>query len=152
VSPEERLEIIRELMALMPRDIKELFADGAATAALREALAPRLTPGFHITLEGPGFSERYEGLDGFIAGWQSWSAPWERYLVDIEGMEPLADRVLVDAIQTAVPQGASGEVVNEATSAWVFEGELVARVEFHLDREMARKVGAGPSFPEKGGG
>lgn len=137
----DRLGLVREYLGSLPHDIKDVYADTSIRDGLVEKLGPHVKEDFFILLVGPpgsGFKDRHEGVDGFLAGWQDWTDPYETYLFEPGDVEEVGEAVLAHGRQTAtLPGGAEAIDMPRITSVWWFEGDRIASIEFHLDRELA---------------
>lgn len=99
----ERLELVEAFARSLNRDLKKLLWDEHELAEFRARLEPVVSADFHVELVGPkdsGFSERYEGIDGFIDGWRAWSDPYETYLYEATGATEIGDAVILDGKQS----------------------------------------------------
>lgn len=149
MSPSTRTQIIVRWYDSLPEDIVPIMDNAKGRDLLTDALRDHLSPDFDGGLYGPagaGFEETFEGVDGLVEAWKEWTAPWARYRAEYERVMEGPNAVLVDALQLCTPHGATGEVESRAAAVWYFEGDLITRVEFHLDRERAMAA-AGISEP-----
>jgi ketosteroid isomerase-like protein len=90
---------------------------------------------------GSGGRLDYRGPDGFIDAWREWSEPFASYRVDLEEfIEGSEGRVLTVARQHATTRTGGVEVVEPAAAVWTLRDGKLARVEFHLDPEAARRA------------
>jgi hypothetical protein len=99
-------------------------------------------PDFDVAMVGASPSVRleFEGIDGLVAAWRDWLSPFDAYRIEIEGVEDADDRALILVRQMARPHGTEAEIANPgAAVVWTREGKL-ARVEFHMSRDEARRV------------
>ena len=140
---ESRTRVIAGLFDQLPRDLRAMLRDPEVVEELTEYMRPHLVEGFHILLRGDeasGFSERHEGMEGFTSGWRGWTEPYETYEYELHEVEQLGDSSLVDGRQLATLPGGGEPIESFVCALWVWDGELVERIEFHLDREFAHRL------------
>jgi hypothetical protein len=133
-----RLELIRSFYAAIPRELRAFVFDAEVVERTRALMAPHLTSDFHMLLCGPedsGFEERYEGFEGFVRGWRSWIEAYDDYSFQMVDLFETGDFVVIDVTQQATLRGTTSAVEHEGTGIWLFRGDKLAGVEFHLDRE-----------------
>jgi hypothetical protein len=137
------LEQTKELFAVLaPADAVALISDERLGAEAAAALSRSIAPGFTFGLIAPadvGTSAEYTGVDGLVEGWSDWLAPFEHYRIDVEEMREAGDAVFVTVRMVATPKGSSGAIETDAAAVLFFEEGLVGRIEFHLDRALARR-------------
>lgn len=92
----------------------------------------------------------YPGVDGVSEAWRDWGATFES--VRAEAVELIAgdESVAFYVNQIAVTKHGGVEITQPSAMLWLFEGELVARLEFHLDRETALQAGGLANAPQSG--
>ncbi len=141
---ERRTAFITHWFERLPRDLRAMLRDDELVEELSQDLRPQLAEGFHILLRGDeasGFSERYEGWEGFISGWREWTEPYATYEYELHEVEQLGDISLVGGRQLATLAGGGEPIDSPAVCAlWVWDGELIERIEFHLDGEFAHRL------------
>ena len=95
---------------------------------------------------GPGLE--YSGVNGVAEAWQDWGATFNSVRAEAEELREAEQAVVLFVNQIAVTKHGGVEMTQPSAMLWLFEGELVARLEFHLDRETALRAGglhtAGP--------
>jgi SnoaL-like protein len=84
----------------------------------------------------------WHGLAGFFEAWDDWLAPFETYDIELQSVEPAAggDGLLVFTHQRVVPRGTDVPIESDAAAFLEFRSEKLARIEFHLDPELARSA------------
>ena len=86
-----------------------------------------------------GFGEERTGIEGFLAAWQDWAAPWESLRLVVTEVAEAGDNLFTGIEQVGIPKGGSGEVRQRAAAVWMLEGGRLARAEFYIDVEAARR-------------
>lgn len=123
------------------QDIVEALAQPDALEALRIVLAPIAVDGFVTEMVADSsFRAERAGVDGFYEAWQDWAAPFEHLHLRIVETRRIGDRVLSVVDQAGIPKGSETEISQRAAAVWFLEDEWLARVEFHLDVDVARKA------------
>ena len=89
----------------------------------------------------PGPVAEYEGVDGVTRAWRDWGETFETIRADAEEIRQSEDAVALFVNQIAVTKHGGVEMTKQSAMVWLFENDLVRRLEFHLDREAA--IGAG---------
>ncbi len=107
---------------------------------LRTVFDPLVAEGF-VTAMIPesGFGEERTGIEGFLAAWQDWAAPWESLRLEVTEVAEAGDNLFTGIEQVGIPKGGSGEVRQRAAAVWMLEGGRLARAVFHIDVEAARR-------------
>lgn len=79
----------------------------------------------------------YQGLEGFLAGWQDWLEPWSTYWMETEDFIDAGDDVVVFVKVTA--RTVHGDVlVHHAPAAiWSIRDGKISAIRFYLDRDVA---------------
>jgi ketosteroid isomerase-like protein len=89
------------------------------------------------------FTTEFEGAEGLMSTWSDWLEAFKRVTLQLEAIEEVGDNVLVLVSQIGTTR--HGVAVEQPSAAvWKFSDGLVARVEFHLDREQARESALRP--------
>lgn len=116
--------------------------DAEGGAAFAEAIAPVADPDLVCVMNGGAMTTEYRGLDGIQAGWTDFLSPFETLRIEFEGsVEAGEDGWFVDLVRlTGVPKGSSGEIEQTGAAVWHLRDGRVVRVEFHLDRDEARRA------------
>jgi len=83
----------------------------------------------------------YPGVDGVADGWRDWGAAFESVRAEADTAYESDDAVVLFVKQIAVTRHGGVEMTQPSAMLWLFEGGLVARLEFHLDREAALRAG-----------
>lgn len=118
----------------------ETVIDDAFAERMADAARDLITDDFVVVMSGPGgFEGRFEGADGVRAAWLDWIASFERVSLEIESAEDIGENVIVFARQVGVTRRDGIEMEQPSAAVWKFRGERVYRLEFHLDRQLARE-------------
>ena len=136
-------ELVDVLINLFPSD--EELADGLMVGGeremrLREALEDFAAEGFVTEMVADSsFRAERRGVDGFIEAWDDWLEAFESFRIDLDETVEFGDTLLTLVTLTGVPKGGATELVNSNAAVWFVDEGRLARVEFHMDREMARR-------------
>jgi ketosteroid isomerase-like protein len=133
---------VEALLDLFPRDdAVAALRDPEALRLRFQPLADRVWPDFEVAMIGPTSAARIDnrGIDGLIEAWSDWVSPFSSHRTEVEGIEEAGDSVLVLIRQVATPTGASSPVDNSGAAVLRFRGGKMAKIEFHLSREVARR-------------
>jgi ketosteroid isomerase-like protein len=106
---------------------------GDVITALTRIGAPRVTGS--MTADD-SFSTDFEDIDGLRDVWADWLGAFASVRIQIEEVEDVGDNVLTFVMQTGTTRHGV-EVAQPSAAVWKFRDGLLARVEFHLDREKA---------------
>jgi ketosteroid isomerase-like protein len=130
-------------------DVPTALADPDRVERLKRVADEVCTEDVVVEMVGDeNFRQERRGVDGFLDAWLDWIQPFETFRVEIEDMTDTGPCLLILVRQIGRPRGADTEIENEGAAVWMFEGDRVARVEFHLDREVAmRAAGLDPDRP-----
>jgi len=119
-------------------DIATAFADADRVERLRRAIGEIAADDLIVEMVGDAsFRRTRHGIDGFIEAWRDWVDPFESFTAEVEDFLEAEPHVVVLVRLVARPRGGGTEIANEAAAVWTFEGDRLARVEFHLDRATA---------------
>jgi ketosteroid isomerase-like protein len=134
MSNAERL--LEALASVFADDETEI--DAALIDRMIEALRPITAPDVVMIMRGSDdtFVGTYEGFDGLRQGWEDWLESFERVRFQVEDVEQIGDNVLTLGHQVGTTQGV--ELEQPSAALWKFREGLLGRVEFHLDRDVAR--------------
>ena len=142
-------------MTAANRELVERFYEavgGDLTAALSgdsmielgNLLAPSVTDDFECEMVAPMGSLTFSGLDGFAAAWRDWIEPYSSFNVEIDEVRDLGDVLLMLVRQGGVIRRGEVPIEDASGSVWRFRDGRLARVEFYLDPEQARKAACSP--------
>ena len=122
----------------------ETVIDAPLIERLIEALAPITADDVVMVMRGSDdtFVATYNGLEGLREGWADWLESFERVRFEIESVDLLGDNVLTLGRQVGTTQGV--ELEQPSGAVWRFRDGLIRRIEFHLDRDVARRSAAEP--------
>ena len=131
----ENLELVAAAMFPEGANLVELAAEGRFDQALdSEAFAADVEVMF-ATPAGP--PTEYAGMDGMLAGWEDWLAPWERYDVKVDELIDAGERVVALATLSGRTRRDGVDVQQPAAAVLTVLDGRITRVEFHLDRREA---------------
>jgi ketosteroid isomerase-like protein len=147
VAMPDSAEVITRIAAVLQQDdVVAALGDEETIAQVREALAELAYPDLECVLVAPDYAGAggrlsYQGADGFIDAWREWSEPFASYGVELEEFTEGSDgRVLTLGRQHATTRTGGVEVTEPAAAVWTLRDGKLARVEFHLDPEAARRA------------
>jgi hypothetical protein len=122
-------------------DVVEAVNSPTALESLHMVLDPVAVPGFITEMVADSsFRQERTGVEGFYDAWRDWAAPFERLRLENVESRRVGDSVLSVVDQTGVPKGTDTEINQPAAAVWFLEDERLARVEFHLDVDVARRA------------
>jgi hypothetical protein len=117
------------------------FEMGPETAQrMTELLGDLATPDIETRMVAPrggAGGGTYTGADGLVEAWTDWSEPFERIRVKIEDATDSENCVLMCVRQLATSHHSPVEIETASAVVYHFDGDLISRVEFHLDRDSA---------------
>lgn len=132
---------------LLIEALNEAFPGGARTAVdadvvdrMVELLAPVSHPQIETVMvggTGGGFRSVGVGPDGLRAAWGDWLEGFERIEIEVEDVTLFERAVLVLVRQIGTTRHDSVQLEQPSAAAYLFEGEQLRRIEFHLDRDAA---------------
>ena len=135
--------LVDVLLNLFPTEeelTEGLLVGGERETRLREALEDFAAPGFVTEMVADSsFRAERRGVDGFIESWDDWLEAFESFRIDLDETVELGDTLLTLVTLTGVPKGGATELVNSNAAVWFVADGKLARVEFHMDRAMARR-------------
>lgn len=128
--------------------LREVFGGAAGSGGGERLIAhiePLAAPGLRSRLGGGAMTTDHIGIEGLRAGWDDFLRAFERVRIEFEEMVEVGDAVVDMVALVGVPRGTEIEVEQRAAAIWLFDRDLLVRVELHLDREealrRAREVG-----------
>jgi ketosteroid isomerase-like protein len=143
-SAVDQVEVVRRWMDLAPSgDWVTGLHDETQTARMAAFLEEFATPDIEIAAEaseGGGLISPASGAAGLLAFWQDWLEPWESFTLELEQVLDCPDAVLVEAMQRGRLRGSTAPVETPSAAVHFFRDGLLARIEFHLDRDRARRA------------
>ncbi|HYU59690.1 MAG TPA: nuclear transport factor 2 family protein [Solirubrobacterales bacterium] len=146
-EPKKPVEIVVAIgSTLLADDIVATLRDDVAVERIRRALVDHAAPDLECVMVAPGYTGAggrlaYHGIDGFFEAWREWVDAYETYTIEIEEVIEGPDgRVLNLARQRGTTRTGGVEVEEEAGAVWTIRDGRVVKVEFHLDRDMARRA------------
>ena len=106
--------------------------------AISEVASPDLET---VMIAAGGVVEvEYRGVEGYVEAWREWAEPFDAYRVEMEELRDLPDGALVLIRQWSRPRGTTAEIAGEGAALLRFDGDRLARIEFHLDRSSALRA------------
>ena len=125
--------------------LAEVFTDSevevneALIERMIEGLAEIASPDVETVMTGADdtFTGRWHGTDGIRAAWADWLDTFETVRFEIEAVEQVGDNVLTLGHQKGRTRHGGVELEQPSAAVWKFRDDLLARIEFHLDRERA---------------
>ena len=90
------------------------------------------------------FTGTWQGKEGIREAWADWLDTFETVRFEIEEIEQIGDNVLTLGHQKGKTRHGGVELEQPSAAVWKFRGDLLARIEFHLDRDRARTSAAEP--------
>jgi ketosteroid isomerase-like protein len=140
----EALDVVAKVQGLLIEvDVVEAIQDEAKNAELRAALEPLAEPDFEVVMIGPDYQPNTlggAGFDGFRDAWRDWTEAFETYSIQLDEVLEAGDKVLALVHQTGVTKTGGVEITTPAAAVWTVRDGKVARVEFHLDQDAARRA------------
>ncbi len=126
-------------------DVMTLVSDPGRIDELTPALAEVAEPDFETTMVGPDYMRRNReqtgrGAEGLRDLWEEWLIPFESFRVEPREILDAGDKVLLLGRQIGVTKTGGVEVDNDAAAVFTIRNGRVARVEFHLDVDEARRA------------
>jgi ketosteroid isomerase-like protein len=147
VVDDETIELVSSVgSTLVEGDILEVLADPRLSARLSESIGAVAAPDFECVMVAPDYVGprgrlTYSGPDGFIEAWRDWSEAYESYRIEIEDIvEGTEGRVLLLARQLGRTRTGGVDVEELAGAVWTVRDGKLARMEFHLDPDSARRA------------
>jgi len=142
----DRVEVVRRWMELTPDgDWVSAFQDDALLERLGAVLRDVAVPDLEIVpmgggQAGGGLVPASYGADGLVSFWRDWLDPWESFTLEVERVVEGPQAVVVEAIQHGRLRDSTAVVESLAAAVHFFRGDRLARIEFHLDRDAARRA------------
>jgi ketosteroid isomerase-like protein len=130
---------------LLDGDVVERLRDEDSVARLLELLTEVAAPDLECVMVAPDYVGprgrlSYTGPEGFVEAWREWVEAYEHYTIEIEDIvEGTEGRVLIIARQRGRTRVGGVEVEELAAAVWTVSDGKLARMEFHLDPETARR-------------
>jgi hypothetical protein len=83
------------------------------------------------------FTTEFRGREGLQATWADWLEAFTRVRLELEEIEEVGDNVITFVNQVGTTRHGV-DIEQPSAAVWKFSGEMLVRVEFHLDRDRAR--------------
>jgi ketosteroid isomerase-like protein len=143
------VELVRRIQDVLGTDdVVAALDDEERDREVREAFAELAEPGFEVVMAGPDYLPRTAqgtGPEGFTAVWTDWASAFASFRIEVEDMIDAGEKV-VSLVRLHARTRTDEVPIEEAAAAvWTLRSGKLARVEFHLDRELAlRSAGLDP--------
>jgi hypothetical protein len=123
----------------MEGDVVGLLSDPVRVAELTAELRRIAAPDLVCVMVGgdPGPTTEHSGVEGLGRAWEDWLEPWESYDLQIEDLIGADDAIVVLVRVRARTKMDRVEVEHAPAAVFSFSDDLLTRVEFHLDRQVA---------------
>jgi hypothetical protein len=140
----ENVELAKQIAARMALDdFVAALKDEERFKSAASELQPLAHPEFEIEMVGPEYSPQrlaFRGVDGYVAAWREWLAPYESYRAELEDYVDAGDKVVLLVRQIARAQGGTTPIETESAVVFSFREDKLARLELHIQRETAMKA------------
>jgi hypothetical protein len=121
-------------------DIAEAVRSPTVLESLHQVFDPLVTDDFVTEMVADSsFRTERVGIEGFLEAWRDWAGAWERLRIEVAEVIEIPNGLYTEVEQTGVPLRGTTEMSQRAAAVWMLEGDLLSRVEFHLDPETARR-------------
>lgn len=139
---EENVRLVERIQEILSSTdiVADLLEDAQET---REEFAALAEPDFECIMLGPEYAvARFDGqgFEGFRKIWLEWVSPFDSFRVDVEEVVDVGDRVLSLVRLTGLTKTGAVEVESPAAAVWTIRAGKLTRVEFHLDRDAAKRA------------
>ena len=124
-------------------DLVELFPeDDAAVQAALSVFPDVFADDFAVRFVAAGGMEQpeYRGVDGLVAAWRDWLAPWASYRINAEQFIDAGDNVVVLARIRGRTVHGDVAVEHSPAAIWTIREEKVVGLRFYLERDQALKA------------
>jgi ketosteroid isomerase-like protein len=99
-------------------------------------------PDFECVMVAPdqAFRTTMQGAEGFLSSWADWLSPFHDFKIVVEGLQEVDPDTVMDFVRLTARTDRGGvPVETKGAGVWRFRHGRLHRVEFHLDREVARR-------------
>ena len=138
------VELVRYIQdALGTDDVVAALDDEERERGVREALAETAEPEFEVAMVGPDYVPTQAegvGADGFAAVWSDWASAFASFRIEIEDVIDAGEKVVSLVRLHGRTRTDQVPIEKEAAAVWTVRNGRLARVEFHLDREVALRA------------
>ncbi|HEX6116679.1 MAG TPA: nuclear transport factor 2 family protein [Solirubrobacterales bacterium] len=129
---------LMELLAPVFGGLEPLI-DGAVIDRLIAVLGPLADDDFVCAMVAFDVAREFRGLEGVKTAWSDWLEAYSELVFRIEEVREVGENVLMIVTQVGVTRHDAVEVSQPSAAVWMFRGERLRRVEFHLDRRAAER-------------
>jgi hypothetical protein len=141
VTEAELVEVVRQLLELLPEDMTDLRGSDSPLTDRWPELAQYVHPRFEAEMIGPfGFAQARQGLEGMAEGWRDFLEPFEAFRIRYNELVPVPSGALLLVEQHGRVRGSDADVTTSSALLWRFRDGLIARAEFYLDADEARQA------------
>jgi hypothetical protein len=140
----DRVRVVQGLVERVPSgDWVAAFQDEEGLARMRTYLEEVAIP--ELEIEGMvagqgGFVSPASGPEALIGFWQEWLTPWESFTLEVGQIVEGSNGVLLEVVQRGRLQGSTAVVETASAAVHYFRGGLLARIEFHIERDKAHEA------------
>jgi hypothetical protein len=121
---------------------------GEMIEAVTELLRHNADPDYVTVMVSEAVAQEYAGVDGFREAWIDWISPYDGFLIEVEEVLRLEDKLVFTVRQIATTRHSEVEVVTLSAAVWWFEEGRVRQAAFYLDRQAGLKA-AGIKAPDR---
>ena len=114
--------------------------DEATIDRLAGAIASIATDDFTCGMIAFDVKQEFEGPEGVKAAWNDWLEAYTRLDFRIHEFRDVGENVLMLVDQVGITRHGGVEVEQPSAAVWMFRGERLHRVEFHLDPRSAERI------------
>ncbi len=125
-------------------DLVATFQSEQAGGEIAAELARIAVPDIEVNLYGPdaGLQSSFRGVDGFIAAWRDWTAPFSEFSWRATDPPVRNGNRLVNFVeQRGTIAGTDTELTAQSAALWHFDANgRLERMDFHLNRDEALRA------------
>jgi ketosteroid isomerase-like protein len=134
--------MFRDVIAQLAGSEGDLGPMEQALPALSAFVSEYATADFECVMRGmpPTPPVVHPGVEGLAKGWEDYGATFETVRPVLQEIHESDDHVVVLVNQIATTRHGGVEVTQPSAMVFAFDGDRVARVEFHLDQREALRV------------
>jgi ketosteroid isomerase-like protein len=140
----EALKVVEEIEAALTTE--DVVAGLEDPETIESTFARLASPDFEVVMVGPEYNPRQaqdfvgRGSPGFTEVWAERTSAFENFRIDVEKMTEHGEQVLMLVTLSGRSKTGGVEISQPAAAVWTVRDGKLARVEFHLDPERARKA------------
>jgi len=114
--------------------------DKAVVDRMADAIGSIATDDFTCGMVAFDVTQEFTGSEGVKAAWGDWLEPYAELHFRIREFREIGENVLMLVDQVGTTRHGGVEVEQPSAAVWMFRGERLRRVEFHLDRRAAERA------------